>query len=253
MVERRSQLVDCPARRRLGTEWFLDAVFPNGKIIALRGFAEQSETSECSGRYIKSTRDARTRPSDQIILPSANSNAQVCGSTVVAAALSQPATSKHVDGRRFDVQTCLAALDWSIALARGLASLVPRSLSRLGKKYPKATSSPWFALLCASVCFAPLLLFTGLFTGMAITKQPGRTNMIAEPRTGGMTWHAKSPPIERNYDNDLIAVLIELTEKVQSEHSASPAVSSGLPRILLEPRTFATVPFVDQPTNGYLD
>jgi hypothetical protein len=153
MVEHHSQFADPPDPRRLGTEWFLDAVFPNGKIIAIRGFAEESETSECSGSfgYIKSTRDVCTGPSDQIILSSANSNAQVCGSTAVAAALSQPANSKHVNGRRFDVQTCLAALDWSIALARGLASLVPRSLRQLWEKCPKATSSPSFALLCASV------------------------------------------------------------------------------------------------------
>jgi len=90
---------------------------------------------------------------------------------------------------------------------------------------------------------------------MALIKQPGRTNMTAEPRTEAMTWRAKSRPIDRAYDNDLIAVLIELTsrEDVKMEHSAPPAVPLGLSRILLDPRSFATVPLKNWPTNGYLD
>jgi hypothetical protein len=100
-----------------------------------------------------------------------------------------------------------------------------------------------------------LLLLTGVFTGMAITKQPAGTNMAAEPRTDAMTWHAKSQPIGRSHDNDLIAVLIELTsrDEIEIEHSAPPAVPSGLSRILLDPRDFATVPLKNRPTNGSLD
>jgi hypothetical protein len=157
-----------------------------------------------------------------------------------------------VNGRGFDVQTCLAALRWSKELESSLASLVSRSVTRLREKWENATPRPWFVLLCASG-FAVLLLLTGGFAGMALTKQPSRTNMTVEPRTGGMTWRAKSQPIERNYDNDLIAVLIELTsrEEIRMEHSAPPAVPLGLSRILLDSRSFATVP--NWPTNGYGD
>ena len=79
--------------------------------------------------------------------------------------------------------------------------------------------------------------------------------MTAEPRIRAMTSPEKSQPIERNVDSDLIAVLIELTshEEVDKKHSASPAVSSGLSRVLLEARSFATVPLKDWPTNGYVD
>ena len=260
MVERRSNLPDSHDPRRLGMEWFLDALFPNGKTVAIRGFAEGSEGSECSGRfrYVKSTRDHRSGPSAQApILSPDNANARTPRLAIIAAVLSERAKQvwRHVNGRGFDVQTCLAAFGWSIELACGLASLVSRPLIRLREKWENAISSPWFPLLCASVSFAVLLLLTGAFTGMALTKQPGRANMTAEPRIRAMTSPEKSQPIERNVDSDLIAVLIELTshEEVDKNHSASPAVSSGLSRVLLEARSFATVPLKDWPTNGYVD
>jgi len=216
MVELCGHVADCSDPRRSGMGWFLDALLPNGKTL--------------------------TRAS---------------GLATVAATLSEQTKTicRHVNGKRFDVQTCLTALRRSIELARGLASLMSRPLNRIREKLENATSSPWFALSCASVSFAVLLLLTGAFTGMALVKQPGRTNMMVEPRTEAMTWRAKSPPIERNYDNDLIAVLIELTsrEDVKMEHPAPPAVPLGLSRILLDPRSFATVPLKNWPTNGYLD
>jgi hypothetical protein len=173
-----------------------------------------------------------------------NANARTPGLATVAATLSERTKTiwRHMNGRSVDVQA-------------GLASLVPRSLNRVSEKWESATSSPWFALLCATVSFAVLLLLTGAFAGMALTKQPARTNMTAEPRTEAMTGRAKSQPIERIHDNDLIAVLIELTSRddVKMEHSAPPAVPLGLSRILLDPRSFATVPLKSWPTNGYLD
>jgi hypothetical protein len=88
---------------------------------------------------------------------------------------------------------------------------------------------------------------------MALTKQPGRTDM--GPRIGGITSREKSQPIQRNFDSDLIAVLIELTsrEEVERDHSAPPAVPPGLSRVLLDARSFATVPLKGWSTNGYVD
>jgi hypothetical protein len=260
MVEHRSHVADCPDPRRLGMEWFLDAVFPNGKIVAIRGFAGGSEASECPGsfRYIKSTRDIGSGPGAQAtILSSENSNVRALGLAAVAAALSKRMKQvwKHVNGRRFDVQTSPAALKCSIALACGLASIASGSLSRLRDKWENATSSPRFALLCAGVSFAALLLLTGAFAGMALTKQSRRSDMITERRIGGITSREKSQPIARNFDSDLIAVLIELTsrEEVERQHSALAPVPLGLPRILLDGRSFATVPLNDRPPNSYFD
>jgi hypothetical protein len=136
-----------------------------------------------------------------------------------------------------------------------LVSAANKSLKRLSNKSRAATSSPWFALICAGCCFAALLVFTGALAGMALTKQPGRTDMIAGPRIGGITSREKSPPIERNFDSDLIAILIDLTarEEARRKHSAPPAVPSGPPRILLDARSFATVPLNDRRTDGYSD
>jgi hypothetical protein len=140
-------------------------------------------------------------------------------------------------------------------LAYGLASLVAKALSRVREKCENAASSPWFALLCASVSFAVLLLLTGVLTGMALTKQPGRTNMLVEPRIGGITSRGKSESFERNYDNDMIGVLIELTsrQEVESEHSVPSVAPLGLPRILLDARSFATVPLDERRTHGYFE
>ena len=139
-----------------------------------------------------------------------------------------------------------------------LVSVANKSLKRLSDKSRAATSSPWFALICAGCCFAALLVFTGALAGMALTKQPGRTDMIAGPRIGGITSREKSQQIERNFDSDLIAILIDLTSREEAkrakrEHSAPPAVPSAPPRILLDARSFATIPLNDRPTNGHID
>jgi hypothetical protein len=227
MVERRSHVAEGPDRR-LGTEWFLDAVFPNGKTVSIRASARASEAN---------------------FLSSSNENARASGSSIANGAIrTNQASMATCERRGFGVQTCLAVFGWSIELACGLAFLVSRPLIRLRK-------SPWFPLLCAGVSFAVLLLLTGAFTGMALTKQPGRTNMTAESRIEAITSREKSQPVERNFDSDLIAVLIELTarEEIQKQRARPPAVPLLPPRILLDARSFATVPLNDGPTNGYFD
>jgi hypothetical protein len=274
MVERRSHVADSPEPRRLGMEWFLDAVFPNGRTVTIRGFAG-SEASECPGsfRYVKSAPDnCHALNAQAAIAASSNENARASGLAIVAATLFERAKKiwSHSSGRSFDVQTYPAAVEWSVALACGLASLASRSRGRLGEKWKSAVSSPWFALLCAGVSFAVLLLLTGAFAGMALTKQPARTDMTGGPPIAAITPREQSQLLERKYDNDLIAVLIELTshpgatgvgpaslpttpEEAESERSAPVSVPLGLPRILLDARSFATVPLNDRSTNNYSD
>ena len=274
MVERRSHVADSPQPRRLGMEWFLDAVFPNGRTVTIRGFAG-SEASECPGsfRYVKSAPDNCHALNAQAAIPaSSNENARAFGLAIVAATLLERAKKigRHASGRGFDVQTCPAAVEWSVALACGLASLASRSRGRLGEKWKSAVSSPWFALLCAGVSFAVLLLLTGAFAGMALTKQPARMDMTGGPPIAAITPREQSQLLERKYDNDLIAVLIELTshpgatgagpaslsttpEELERERSAPVSVPLRLPRILLDARSFATVPLNDRSTNNYSD
>jgi hypothetical protein len=197
MVERRSHVADSADPRRSGTGWFLNALFPNGKTAAIKGFAEGSGGSECPGL------------------------------ATVAAALSEPTKKvwRHVDGGGFAVQTCLAALELSIGLACGFASSASRLLTRLREKWENATTSPWFALLCASVSFAALLVLAGAFTGMALTKQPGRMG----PRIGAITPCVQSQSIERKYDNDPIATLIELTSHPEATGAGPSSPTTNFP------------------------
>ena len=116
----------------------------------------------------------------------------------------------------------------------------------------------------AGVSFADLLVLTGAFVGMALTKQPVRMDMTERPRIGAITPREQSQLIERHYDNDLIAVLIELTsqlegtsvgpaslstkpQEVERKDSAPAAVPLRLPGILLDARRFATMPLSDRP------
>src|SRR5262249_28752634 len=153
-----------------------------------------------------------------------------------------------------DVQTCRAALE---ALACGLALLMSGPLRRLSEKWKNATSSPWLALLCAGVSFAALLVLTGAFVGMAFSKQPVRMDVTEGSRIEATTPREQSQLRERAYDNDLIAILIELTsppespsiepaslptrpEEAEKKESAPAAVPLVLPGILLDARSFAT-------------
>ena len=209
------------------------------------------------------------RSAQAAILSSNNENAQASGLTTAAAALSERTKQvwSHVSGRGFDVQTCLAALE---ALACGLAFLMSGSLRWLSEKWKNATSSPWLALLCAGASFAALLVLTGAFAGMALTKQPVRMDITEGPRIGAITPREQPQLIDRNCDYDPIALIIELTshpeatsaesawlptkpQEVERKDSAPAAVPLRLPRILLDARSFATVPLSDRPTNGYLD
>jgi hypothetical protein len=105
MVERSSDVAESPDRARSGTEWFLAAVFPNGKTVAIRGFARESEGSErpVSFRYVKSTCDVKARAS---------------------------------------VSTLPATLEAANAPAPGLTTLASKTLARLSEKWKAATLSP---------------------------------------------------------------------------------------------------------------
>jgi hypothetical protein len=183
MVERRSQFADSRDPRRLRTEWFLDALFPNGKTVAISGFAEGSEGNECPEgfRYIRSAPD------------------NYCAFITQAAILSS--TNENVQA------PTLPAIPEPFALT----SVATKSVRRLSEKWKASTSSPWFALMCAGCSFAVLLVLTGAFAGMALTKQPVRMDMTAGPRIGTITPRDKFQIIQWNYDNDPIAMLIERT------------------------------------------
>jgi hypothetical protein len=281
MVERRSHVTDCPDQQRSGMQWFLDAAFPNGETVTIRAFTGESEASECpvGFRYLKSIRDNRSDLSAQTpILSPSNLNALASGLATVAAALSERTKQiwSHVNGRGLGVSTHLAVLERSVALGYGPASLASRSLTRLNEKWKNATSTPWFALLCAGVSFAALLVFTGAIAGVALTKQPVRMDMVPEARieASAQREQFQPKPTARSYDNDPIATLIELTSHREGisagpaslctgpnevegtstrMESAAAAVHLGLPRTLLDARSFATVPLSDRSTNGHFD
>jgi hypothetical protein len=186
MVERSSRVADSPDPRRLGTEWFLDAVFPNGKTVTIRGLARESEASErpVSFRYVKSTCDGR-------------------GGLGAQAA---------IGGQLFP-----ANLDVAIASTPGLTAPVAKTPTRLSEKWRAATSSPWFPLLCAGGSFAALLVFTAVLAGAALTKQPARIDMTV-PRVEAST-------AERRNDDDPIAMLIERISVPEEGPSVGPASS----------------------------
>src|SRR4029077_12153178 len=79
MVERCNHVADSPDPRRLGMEWFLDAAFPNGRTVTVRGFAGGFEASECPEgfRDIRSVPDnCRALSAQAAILSSTNENAR---------------------------------------------------------------------------------------------------------------------------------------------------------------------------------
>jgi hypothetical protein len=196
MVERRSHVADSLDPRRPGIEWFLDVVFPNGSTVTLRGFAGGFEASKCPEdfRYIRSIPDNCRDFSKQVaILSSINANVRA---------------------------PTLPAIPEPFALT----SVTIRSVRRLSEKWRAATSSPWFALVCAGCSFAVLLLLTGAFVGMALTKQPVRMDVIAEPRIGVIMARDKFQLIQWNYDSDPLAMLIERTS-----HPEPPALPPPTP------------------------
>jgi hypothetical protein len=266
MVERRSHVADSPDQQRSGTEWFLDAVFPNGKTITIRGFAGESEASECPGSFPylgPAWADRGGLGAPATVLSSNNENARVLDSILVPAMSPERTAqvSSHTNGSGLDGQTFPATLKSLMPSTSRLALLASTSLTRFSEKWRTATTGPWFALMCAGASFAALLLLAGAFAGVALTKQPVRLDMTEGPRIGAITPREQSQLSERNYDADLIALLIELTsypsatrpEEAERKHSAPDSVPLGLPRILLDARSFATVPLSDRPTNGYFD
>jgi hypothetical protein len=94
-------------------------------------------------------------------------------------------------------------------------------LKRLSEKWRATTSSPWFALLCAGLSFAVLLVLTGAFAGAALTKQPVRMDMT-EVRS--VSPRDRFQLFERDYDNDPIATLIE-----QTSHPEATDIGSATP------------------------
>ena len=195
MVERSSHVAESPDPGRSGTEWFLDAVFPNGKTVTIRGFAAESEASErpVSFRYAKSTCDG--------------------GGLGAHTA----ATSRRSTARASAATPVPATLVAANAPEPGLTALASKTLTRLSEKWRAATASPWFALLCAGGSFAVLLVFTGVLAGLAVTQQPARIDMTTVPRVETMR-------SERDYDHDPIAMLIDRTS-VPEGPSVAPASS----------------------------
>jgi len=215
MVKRHSLVVEGPASKGLGTEWFLEAVFPNGKAVVIRGLATD-DASECPGsfRYLKSTGDNPGDISAQTAIPASTLlNARASGSAPVSALLAARTreVSSYEDRTDLDGQTFAGSFERSIASASGLTSPAPKSLGRLREKWMAVTLSPWFPLMCAGVSFATLLVFTGILAGLAFTKQPVRVDTITWPGIGASTQHEQAQPTERNYANDPIAILIERT------------------------------------------
>ena len=215
MVDRSSHVAESPNPRRLGTEWFLDAVFPNGRAVTIRGLAGESEAGECSGsfRYVKSTCGSRGWLSPQAAVPvSRPFNARASDSPPVEATL--PGRTKLVwspmNGTGLDGQTLPATFERSPS---GLISLPFKSLRWLSEKWRAATSSPWFALVCAAGSFVALIAFTGVLAALALTVQPAGTDMVTGLRVGASMQHERPQAIERDYDNDPIAVLIERTSR----------------------------------------
>jgi len=206
MVERHSHVADSPDPRRLGMEWFLDAVFPNGRTVTIRGFARDCETSECPGgfRYVKSAPDScRVLGKQATVLFSSNENVRTPSVTPV------PVVSPERAPQILSNLPCLM-------------SIATRSLGRLTDKWRAATSSPWFPLLCAGVSFAVLLVVTGAFAGMALTKQPVRMDMTAGPGVGAITLREQPKLIRWSYDNDPIATLIERTSHPEPPEPLPP-------------------------------
>jgi hypothetical protein len=224
MDERCSHVAESPKRRRLGTGWSLDAVFPNGETVMIRGIARECEASELpsSFRHLKSTcansggdlgaraalaRDLRAKASDSTVAaPSPTRTGQV---------------PSHVNDTVLEGQPFPETVEWPIPSAPGLIALASKIRTRVSEKWRAETSNPWFALLCASSSFAALLAFTIILAGVALTKQPARSGVVTVPR-------AEIRMIERNHDDDPIAALIEQTSAPEGP-SVEPASSRPSP------------------------
>jgi hypothetical protein len=177
MVESPNKIDVSPTPRQVGSEWALDAVFPNGKPEAIKGFRTESEAKEWPGsiRHVIWLRDNRVGLGARTVLA-----AFKCSN---ASALSLTSRASKLPKRMSDT--------WITAKLIGL-TFCRRVVHRRGL-----------------VGVGALLIFTAVLVSLALTKQPAGSDSILGPQmgTGAPVEHFQSA--EATDVPDPIALLID--------------------------------------------
>lgn len=126
------------AAHRVGTEWRLDAVFPNGKKVAIRGFATGAEADEWLGSIKHLTWLRNNRPAFAGRASSAafkHLSAAVFASISVASITAEAARQRWANVKRAGALIALVAID-------RLDNSAPRFVS-VPSKLTKQVSEAW--------------------------------------------------------------------------------------------------------------
>jgi hypothetical protein len=241
MAEPRSKVAVSPTPRQSGTKWVLDAVYPNGKPAAIRGFRTQSEACEWAGsiRHVKWLRHNRSSLGAQVALAvfrllSESVRISACAALALIA-LVQPAWGGVHTAR--GSRPVRAAGNHLTALLIGLVSFAAPLLAWVGELTSAAKLLPSTrrhvpAARRRGLIVAALASATVIFAVSRHTEQPVESGRSDRLQIGAATQREQPQSIEGRKVPDPIALLIDQLSSAPAtvDPPLDPAVEPTIPQ-----------------------